>query len=151
VITAIIDKQWMAGQNHWQQKHPYHFLMEVIVEKYAQFLRRMDSVGDIMPEARGNNQDKALQFEFIGYRTNGTRYADAQLTSTRIPSSNLKFRTKKDNIAGLQLCDLIAHPSHFTIRQNLRHEVHLGKFCERVSEMLIRQKYDRSFYGDVRG
>lgn len=71
VITAIIDKQWMAGQNHWKQKHPYHFLMEVIVEKYAQFLRRMNSVGDIMPEARGNNQDKALQIEFIGYRTNG--------------------------------------------------------------------------------
>jgi Protein of unknown function (DUF3800) len=151
VITALIDKQWMTGQAHWQQKHPYHFLMAVIVEKHAQFLRRMNNVGDIMPEARGNNQDKALQLEFVSCRTFGTRYAAAELTSARIPSSNLKFRTKKDNIAGLQLCDLIAHPSHFTIRQNLRHEVHLGKFCEKVSAMLVKQKYDRSFNGDVRG
>ena len=151
VITALVDKQWMTDQVHWQQTHPYHFLMEVIVEKYAQFLRRMDSIGDIMPEARGNNQDKALQLEFDGHRTNGTRFADAKLTSARIPSSSLKFRTKKDNIAGLQLCDLIAHPSHFTIRQNLQHKVHLGAFCEKVSEMLVKQKYDRSYNGNVRG
>jgi len=151
VITALIDKQWMTTQTHWEQTHPYHFLMEIIVEKYAHFLRRMNSVGDIMPEARGNDQDGALQREFYRYRLMGTRFADHSLTRTRIPSSNLKFRTKKNNIAGLQLCDLIAHPSHFTIRQNLRHPVHLGQFCEKVSEILIRQKYDRSYYGDVRG
>ena len=106
VITAFIDKQWMTGQTHWQQTHPYHFLMEIIVEKYAQFLHRMNSFGDIMPEARGKNQDNALQREFYGYRLGGTRYADYQMTRKRIPSTQLKFRTKKDNISGLQLCDL---------------------------------------------
>ncbi|MER8416230.1 hypothetical protein NKH21_01860 [Mesorhizobium sp. M1329] len=151
IITALIDKQWMTEQAHWRQTHPYHFLMEIIVEKFAHFLRRMNSTGDIMPEARGNNQDKALQREFWTCRTMGTRFAEFALTRARIPSSSLKFRTKKDNIAGLQLCDLLAHPSHYTIRQNMGHKVHLGQFCEKVSEMLVRQKYDRSYYGDVRG
>lgn len=151
VITALIDKQWMTMQTHWIQTHPYHFLMEIIVEKYAQYLKRMAGTGDIMPEARGNNQDKELQFQFSRYRLAGTRYADSALTLSRLPRSSLWFRTKKDNIAGLQLCDLLAHPSHFTIRQNLKHQVYLGPFGERVSEILVRQKYDRSYSGDVRG
>lgn len=151
VITALIDKKWMVDQTHWQQTHPYHFLMEIIVEKYAQYLTRMNSVGDIMPEARGNNQDKELQRQFEHYRAKGTRFVDKVITKHRLPAKSLKFRTKKENIAGLQLCDLLAHPSHFTIRQNLKHAVHLGDFCERVSAILLNQKYDRSYYGDVRG
>ena len=151
VFTALIDKQWMTTQSHWQQSHPYHFLMEIIVEKYAQYLRRMNSVGDIMPEARGNKQDKELQRQFFHYRLMGTRFVDHVVTRERLPSKNLKFRTKKDNIAGLQLCDLLAHPSHFTIRQNLEHDVHLGEFCEKVSELLVRRKYDRAWNGDPRG
>lgn len=151
VITAFIDKQWMTAQTHWQQTHPYHFLMEIIVEKYTQYLIRMNSVGDIMPEARGNSQDAELQRQFERYRANGTRFMKRELTTSRLPAKSLKFRTKKDNIAGLQLCDLLAHPSHFTIRENLKHDVYLGPFCERVSELLVKQKYDRSYYGDVRG
>lgn len=151
VITVLIDKQWMVTQTHWEQNHPYHYIMEIMVEKYAQFLRRMNSVGDIMPEARGKNQDKALQAEFDRCLRDGTRYVDASTLNTFISAQKLKFRTKKDNVAGLQLCDLIAHPSHYTIRQNLGHDVHLGAFCEKVSEILIRQKYDRSYNGDPRG
>ena len=29
-----------------------------------------------------------------------------------IPSKTLKFREKRDNITGLQICDLVAFPSH---------------------------------------
>jgi len=151
VITAIIDKQWMVQQEHWQQTHPYHYLMEIMVEKYAQLLQRLDNIGDIMPEARGKPQDKALEKEFRGYRLMGTRYASHSLTRKRIPSKNLKFRTKKDNIAGLQLCDLLAHPSHYSIRDKLGHDVYLGNFCQLVSGILIDRKYDRSYSGNING
>jgi hypothetical protein len=43
VITALLDKQWMVEQEHWEQTHPYHYLMEILVEKYAQLLVRMGS------------------------------------------------------------------------------------------------------------
>ncbi|WP_170458387.1 hypothetical protein [Ruegeria arenilitoris] len=52
VITAVVDKLEMTRQAHWEQQHPYHYLMEIIVEKYAQFLERRNDIGDIMPEAR---------------------------------------------------------------------------------------------------
>ena len=151
VITIFIDKQWMTDQLHWERTHPYHYLMELMVEKYVQYLRRMNAKGDIMPEARGKVQDKALQKELDRCRSDGTRYVQRDEIVQRIPSSNLKFRTKKHNIAGLQLCDLLAHPSHYTIRQNLQHQVQMGAFCEKISEILVRQKYDRSYNGDVRG
>ena len=151
VITVFIDKDWMQKQNHWGQGHPYHFLMEVMIEKYVQYLIRKCGVGDIMPEARGKNQDELLQREVDRCYSNGSRYVDASSFKANLKSKTLKFRTKSDNIAGLQLCDLIAHPSHYTVRQNLKHEVELGPFAEMVSEILVKQKYDRSHKGDVRG
>ncbi|TFL17251.1 DUF3800 domain-containing protein [Jannaschia formosa] len=151
VITVFLDKLGMDGMFHWKRTHPYHFLMEVMVEKYTLCLQARNATGDIMPEARGKHQDKALQDEFTRVRTHGTRYVTQSRISTFIPSRNLKFRTKKDNVAGLQLCDLLAHPSHFTIRQNLKHPVTLGDFAERVSEILASQKYNRSAYGKVWG
>lgn len=151
VVSVVIDKKAMAEQHHWSSRHPYHFLMEVMVEKYAQFLNRMADIGDIMPEARGRNQDQALQSEFEDLKLNGTRYASKELVQYRIPSTSLKFRTKRENIAGLQLCDLLAHPSHYTIRHNMNHPVELGPFAKRVSDILRAQKYDRSAYGKVWG
>ena len=53
VITIFLDKLGMDGKFHWERGHPYHFLMEVLVEKYALCLERRNSIGDIMPEARG--------------------------------------------------------------------------------------------------
>lgn len=125
--------------------------MEIMVEKYAQFLTRMNTTGDIMPEARGKRQDKELQAQFDRCRRQGTRYVSADAIRRQIPFTKLKFRTKKDNIAGLQLCDLIAHPSHYTVRHYLQHEVYRGAFCKRVSDILMDQKYDRGYGGKIWG
>ena len=151
VITVFLDKLAMDGQLHWARTHPYHFLMEVLMEKYALCLNRRSAIGDVMPEARGRKQDDALQTEFSRVREKGTRYVSRDLVVTAIPSKSLKFRTKKDNVAGLQLCDLLAHPSHYTIRENLRHPVKLGGFASRVSEILVNSKYNRSSFGKVWG
>ena len=151
VITAVVDKHALLGKVNWARNHPYHVLMEILVEKYALLLERRDQIGDIMPEARGNKQDNALQAEFEHFKRNGTRFARSDLVRRHIPSSNLKFRTKKDNIAGLQLCDLLAHPSHHAIREDQKHEVHLGAYAKQVVTILRNQKYHRSGYGTIKG
>ncbi|WP_438728386.1 DUF3800 domain-containing protein [Parasphingorhabdus sp. DH2-15] len=150
VITALIDKQWMLSQLHWKDRHPYHFLMEVIVEKYAQFLERKRQVGDIMPESR-QAKDKLLQLEFERFRNEGTRYVNAQRIQSAMRAKSLKFRTKKDNIAGLQLCDLLAHPSHMYVRSVMGHEVNLGLFANQIRPILVGHKYDRSAWGKIQG
>lgn len=151
VITALIDKHLMQQQVHWEQRHPYHYLMEIILEKYVQFLRRNDAIGDLMPESRRGKSDRLLQEAFIRTKRNGTRFVPADVFSSHVRSDNLKFRTKKDNIAGLQLCDLLAHPSHYHVRSTLGHHVRLGRFGETVAGILVNAKYDRSFRGVIGG
>lgn len=122
-----------------------------MVEKYTLFLQRRFSKGDIMPESRSNPQNKALQLEFERCRLDGTGFTSANQIIEQIPSKKLKFRTKKDNIAGLQLCDLMAHPSHYKIRETLGHEVSFGPFGARVAKLLVDRKYDRSAFGKISG
>lgn len=150
VITALIDKHWMIRQGHWERLHPYHYLAEIMVEKFTQFLERHQSLGDIMPESR-QGKDHLLQHEFNRVRDLGTEYVNAHRIRASIPSKILKFRTKKDNVAGLQLCDLLAHPSHIYTRKIMGHEVSLGKFSSGVVDIMLRQKYDRGYQGKIVG
>lgn len=143
VITALIDKQWMLKQKHWSRDHPYHYLMDILVEKFTQFLERKKDIGDIMPESR-QDKDALLQSAFDRVRAKGSDFVTAGRIASAIRSKTLKFRSKPDNIAGLQLCDLVAHPSHIFVRSLMKHEVALGPFSTQVSDILRLQKYDRS-------
>lgn len=144
VISALLDKLGMMNQPHWANQHPYHYLMEIIVEKYTQFLERKNDVGDIMPEGRKGKKDDALQRAFDEVVARGTRYVGSDRMQARLSSKTLKVRYKPNNIAGLQLCDLVAHPSHMFIRERMRHQINMGDFCLRVRRALIASKYDRS-------
>jgi hypothetical protein len=151
VITALIDKYWMVKQNHWERRHPYHYLLEILVEKFVQYLEhRGNDIGDIMPESR-QEADRLLQSEYDRIRENGTDYVSAERISAALRGPNLKFRKKKENIAGLQLCDLIAHPSHMYVRKKMGHDVNLGPFAQDVCNILDLRKYDRSRSGTIRG
>lgn len=144
VITALIDKQWMLSQYHWRNKDAYNILMEILAEKYAQFLERIDNSGDIMPEGRDTKSNNNLQEAFSEVMQNGTKYISADRMNYRIRARKLKFRTKQHNIAGLQLCDLLAHPSHIHVREKMGHNVSLGPFATKVVKILMEQKYDRN-------
>lgn len=146
VITVVLDKKAMLNQIHWREKHPYHYLMNILVEKYVQWLERRNAIGDVMPERRRGKKDNALQRAFLQVRQDGTNYVSSDRILTRIPSEKLKFRSKADNVTGLQICDLIAHPSHMYIRRLQNHPVLLGPFAQRIVPILTRQKYDRSPY-----
>lgn len=151
VITALIDKHWMLKQHHWTKTHPYHYLMEILVEKYVQFLEREKSIGDIMPEARGKHVDGRLQRAYDQVRDAGTQYVSAERIGSAIRASKLKFRLKKENVAGLQLADLVAHPSHIYTRSLMGHEVTLGPFAKQATDMLVSSKYDRNKWGRIVG
>lgn len=150
VITALIDKDWMVRQAHWKRKHPYHYLMEILVEKYVQFLERKNTIGDIMPESR-EGKDALLQKAYEEIRLTGCSFVSGERIGARLRGPKLKFRRKVDNIAGLQLCDLLAHPSHIYVRSAMGHDVTPGPFCKKVCDLLLSQKYDRSGYGKIKG
>jgi hypothetical protein len=104
-----------------------------------------------MPEGRKGRKDTALQRAYLAVYNSGTYYVSRARIEAALPSRALKFRYKRDNIAGLQLADLIAHPSHMIIRKRRGQNVTLGAFAERVREILMQSKYDRSAYGQIDG
>jgi hypothetical protein len=146
VFTCLIDKKGMLTQTHWRQNHPYHYLMEILVEKYVQWLERRGSTGDIMPEMRRGQKDKALQRAYNRVRSLGTYYVSASRMHAALPAKQLKFRGKEANITGLQICDLVAHPSHMDIRRSREFGLSLGAFAREVIPLLRELKYDRSPY-----
>lgn len=151
VITAMIDKFAISGDDHWREQHPYHCLMQILVEQFVRFLEREQSFGEIMPEGRKGKKDVELQHAYEAVRLKGLKDFDPGQIVFRIPPSNLKFRYKQDNIAGLQLADLLAHPSHMYIRRMNDHPVNLGRYAEQVAAILDEAKYFRSSRGQIHG
>lgn len=151
VITAVIDKLGMLKKRNWVNKEPYLYLMEIMAEKYALFLKRKNDVGDIMPEMRRGRADKELQSAYLKAWQTGTNFAPRVLMQARLPAKHLKFRDKRANVAGLELADLLAHPSALYVRQDMGHAVKPGPFALKVFDVLSKTKYDRSVYDVVKG
>lgn len=151
VITAILDKKWLVAQHHWSRQHPYHFLAEILFEKYVQFLERKNTFGDIMPEARNKSSNQALQMEFDRFRNQGTRYASALQICHRLPVSKLKFMEKHLNIAGLQLCDHFTYSSHYVARSYMDGSSMTNSLHMAIRQILEGAKYDRSGRGEIIG
>lgn len=151
VICVAIDKSAMQKKENWRLKHPYHYAMSVLVEKYALFLVRHEGHGDLMPEARGSRQDNALQAAFSQVRGAGTYYVGADVVQERIPSKSLKFRRKADNITGLQIADSLtkAAQDYVLLRRKVIESV--SPFAASIHDILVGQKFDRSNWGDIWG
>lgn len=151
VITVLVDKKALMRKDEWREKHPYHYPMKIMVEKYVQYLERKRSKGDIWPEGRKGKKDIALQSAFSEFYDQGTFYVPSTRVQCRLTSDNLKFRYKRDNISGQQLCDLVAHPSHMGVRNIHDPRVEVPAFDKQILATLNDKKYDRSYWGVVKG
>lgn len=67
-----------------------------------------DATIDVIFEKRGRIEDRNLIKFYNGLRVTGTKWVEAQRLQQRI--SAFMARSKKDNIVGLQIADLIAYP-----------------------------------------
>lgn len=63
---------------------------------------------DIIFEKRGKIEDRTLTGFYNGLRVTGTKWVDSERLKDRIGA--FTSRSKKDNIIGLQIADLIAYP-----------------------------------------
>ncbi|MDO8593756.1 MAG: DUF3800 domain-containing protein [bacterium] len=63
---------------------------------------------EIYPERRGSVLDKQMEAEFAKISIAGTRFHSAEEIKRRI--QKLEFKSKKENISGLQIADLLVSP-----------------------------------------
>lgn len=105
-ICVTIDKTSHISR-YSTPENPYHYCMQAMLERYCFSLRRKRSHGDAASEARGPREDQLLREAYRGFCLNGTRFA--QINSA-LSSTDLAVCSKAENVAGLQLADLLAKP-----------------------------------------
>jgi hypothetical protein len=150
VISVCLDKKKHKETYTTWRYDPYHYCLAILLERYVLFLSRMDARGDAMAESRGGHEDRRLKDSFYRLWSDGTEYIEAATFQDRLTTRQLKIKLKANNVAGLQLADLIAHPS----RNEILHEQRLltrplAPFAKAVIGVL-QAKYDQQ-HGRVFG
>lgn len=148
LIAVVIDKVEHGKKKYRRLKHPYHYCMQAILERYCGWLRLTGNRGDVMAESRGAKEDRALKEAYEAVYNRGTYYLlrdDAQKTLT---SKHAKIKPKVLNICGLQLADLLAHPiTRDVLLAYGRIPDRGSSFADRISE-IVYSKYNRQVYQD---
>lgn len=139
-FTVSIDKASMSRKTHWFVRHPYHYAMEILLERYILFLKRRGACGDVMPEERRGRKDHDLQAAFDEVRVSGTRFLSNESVSDHLSSTKLKFRSKFDNVAGLQIADCVSSIGATLVRPETRS---MNELENAVSAVLLETKYAR--------
>ena len=146
LFSVVIDKKDHLGRYGGAAYHPYHYCMTVLIERLRGFLHFSGGRADVMAESRGwRNEDKKLQRAYEDIWNDGTFFIPSGEEFQKIlTSKEIKFRTKKHNIAGLQLADLIAAPSKLDILVEHKRilPTTLSKFTMKINQE-IGQKYNR--------
>lgn len=150
LVTVLIDKKTHKEMYKTWNYDPYHYCMAVMLERYCFFLEEKDAVGDVMFESRGGKEDRRLKDSFHRLYNEGTQFVNASCFQKVFTSGQLKVKPKANNISGLQLADILAHPSR---RQILIYsgveQPEERVFGDKIIEILQGKYYSRN--GKIRG
>jgi hypothetical protein len=149
VITVVIDK--LDHLNTLWRHDPYHYCLEVLLERYIMWLKALGAQGDVMAEVRGGKPDRRLERSFAGLYANGTDNIRQAETQARLTSKKLKLKPKAANVTGLQIADMIANPSAMYVRSANNAGDPPTKFGGEIVKILLSAKYRRSWSGRLRG
>jgi hypothetical protein len=152
-ITVVIDKLEHRDRYQVWHYHPYHYCLAVLLERFVLFLHYDNHRGDVMVESRGGKEDRKLKDSYIRLYREGTDYVSIERWQQRLTSRELKVKPKSANVAGLQLADLIAHPSRREIL--IEHQLITDDraiFGDQICATLCEGKYLRhSRTGQIEG
>jgi hypothetical protein len=144
VITVCLDKKSHKETYCTWRHDPYHYCLAVLLERYVFFLNVHGSRGDVMAESRGGKEDKRLKSAFHRLWEEGTQYVIQDQFQKALTSRELKVKSKANNIAGLQLADLVAHPSrNEIISEQSTETVKISIFAKEVIKILQTKYYQR--------
>lgn len=107
LFICAIDKQKHKTKYGSNAFNPYNLAVKLNMERVMDFMAlKGEKELPVIAEARGKNEDDMLEIEFLRIMSSGTEYV-SKLSRLTCP---LVFRNKRDNVVGIQLADLCAHP-----------------------------------------
>ena len=139
VIACAIRKQEHLSRYGVAALDPYLLSLDILVERFCMEIGNVEDGGVIIVERRGSTLDHTLELAWLNLKIQGTRYIQASEIDKRILALNL--RSKSDNLAGLQLADLVVTP----IGRHL-----LGKETKE-DYRIVKSKFRRNRKGEYEG
>lgn len=139
VVACAIRKDAHLSRYGVAALDPYMLSLDVLVERFCFEIGAVSGGGVIVAEKRDPTLDRELDLAWLNLKIQGTRFLKARDIEDRMLGLNL--RAKKDNIAGLQLADLVVTPIG-------RHV--LGK-PDKEDWRIVAGKFRRSRRGVVEG
>jgi len=147
VITVVIDKKVHIERYEESAYHPYHYCLSALLERYCGFLHFYNAKGDVLGESRGGTEDRQLKDAYNRIYDSGTQFRRQEFFHSVLTSKEIKLKSKRANIAGIQVADLLAHP----LKQEILAET--GRipdipdqlFGKRICE-IVKKKYNRHVY-----
>jgi hypothetical protein len=121
------------------------------VERYTASLEQVGKVGDVLAESRGTRADRELKEAYSHVYAKGTTWVGGEVFARRLTSKELKIKRKADNVPGLQLADLIAHPSFKATLLRHNQQALPDDFGGQIARILEEEKYRRSPEGKIDG
>ena len=143
VITVLIDKKAHLERYGVWHYDPYHYCLRCLVERYIMYLQAHGFRGDVLIESRFKKADKRLKASFENIYKNGTGHLPARIIQSHLTSGDILMKPKIANVAGLQLADLLAHPSARYMRYEKDKLQQPDDFGARVARILVEKKYRR--------
>lgn len=145
VVTIVIDKRTHGAKSYRRLRHPYHYCLHALIERYVEMLERADSIGDVMAESRGAEEDRSLKAAYASVYANGTRLCHRSRVRARLSSGDIKIKGKQSNIAGLQIADLFAYASTRDVlhvyRFHSKYDISRLKAFDREILKILQDKY----------
>jgi hypothetical protein len=123
----------------------------MLTERYARWLNRRNARGDIFAESRGRREDRQLKNAARFIFHHGTSFLSREECRRALVTEDLKLYRKSADIAGLQLADLIAHPSFKRMMARRAKQALPSTFGGRIAGILEASKYNRSPRGTIDG
>ena len=139
VVACVIRKDEHLSRYGVAALDPYMLSLHVLVERFCFEIGSVAGGGVIVAERRDPTLDREMDLAWLNLKIQGTRYLQARTIDERVVGLNL--RNKADNIAGLQLADLVVSPIG-------RHV--LGK-PDKDDWAIVHGKFRRSRSGRVEG
>lgn len=109
LIASVIRKQRHVERYGSAAANPYELAMTFALERLLPLLEDAGQLEvQIVAEARGKREDRALELAFLSVVNYGTAFIPAE--RFRGVRFRLTFRPKQANVVGTQMADLAAYP-----------------------------------------
>jgi hypothetical protein len=144
IVACVVKKQAHLKKYGLNALDPYLLSLSVLVERFI--FECGSNGGSIVAEARDATLNNALELAFLDLKISGTTYIPATKIKRRI--HNFAIREKRENIAGLQVADVVATP----IGRHVLGKATYPAYCEQGDfYSILGAKFRQSVDGKIEG